>query len=84
MSLRIVQVAAGGQLYTGEPIAQPTAQAVADQVAQAIREAGGNPARLIKFTPTDGFEHTVLRVAAITGVALLRVDDPGFAADREA
>jgi len=76
MALRIVQVAAGGRVYTGQPIAQTTAVAVAEQVAAAIRDAGATTNRLITFGETDGFEHTVLRVSAITGLELLRVTDP--------
>lgn len=81
MSLRIVQLTAAGRTYTGQPIPQPTARAVADQVAQAIRDGGGAPGRLVVFGETDGFDYTALRVTAITGVEVLRVDDPGLIRD---
>jgi hypothetical protein len=74
MAQRIVQIAAGGRLYTGRPILGATAMAVAVQVAEAIRAGGSAPGRLLTLGETDGFEHTVLRVSAISGVELVDPD----------
>ena len=82
MALRIVQVTADRKTYTGRPIAKPTAIAVAKQVGEAMAGAGSHASSLITFGETDGFEHTVLRVIAITGVQVIEVDDPGLDGDQ--